>query len=154
MFLSIFTDVIPFGGFGGYVDPPAPKLVKKVINLVDESVLEFASLLEYFDIFPDESLIEFDIVIGWYEYRFVHLVFYFNVYVEMARFSHVFVTKVDYFWVSREVSAEVAGDSWNRKIYYALHVLTNKCMPKHYSLQFSQNIIYFLCTEQGIAIEP
>ena len=154
MFLSIFIDVIPCGGFSGYVDPPGPELITQVVNLVDESVLKFALLLKYFDIFPGKLLIEFDIVLGWYEYRFVLLVFYFNVYVKMARFSHIFITKVDYFLVSQEASTEVAGDSWNRKIYYALHILTNKHTPKHYSLQFSQNMTYFLCTEQGIAIEP
>ena len=60
MYLSIFPDVVPCGGLGGYVHPPADKLVTKFINLVDESVLEFTSLLEY----SDESLVEFDIVIG------------------------------------------------------------------------------------------
>ena len=47
----------------------------------------------------------------------------------MARFSHVIVTKVDYFWVSWEASTEVAGETWNRKIYYALHALTNERTP-------------------------
>ena len=65
MFLSIFTDVIPCGGISGYVHPPAPELEVLFINLVDESVLEFASLLELFDIFPDEVLVEFFVVVRW-----------------------------------------------------------------------------------------
>ena len=68
MFLSIFTNVIPCGGIGGYVHPPAFELKVQFVNLVDESVLEFASLLEQFDIFPDEVLVEFLFVVRWYEY--------------------------------------------------------------------------------------
>ena len=68
MFLSIFTNVIPCGSISGYVHPPAPELEVQFVNLVDESVLEFASLLEQFDIFPDELLVEFLVVVWWYEY--------------------------------------------------------------------------------------
>ena len=70
MFLSVFTDVVSCGGVGGYVHPPAPELEAHFVNLVDKSVLEFASLLEQFDIFADEAVVEFLVVIWWQEYRF------------------------------------------------------------------------------------
>ena len=72
MFLLVFTDVVSCGGVGGYVHPPAPKLEAHFVTLVDESVLEFASLLDQFDIdiFVDEALVEFIVVIRWQEYRF------------------------------------------------------------------------------------
>ena len=70
MFLSVFTDVVSCSGVGGYVHPPAPELEAHFVNLVDKSVLEFASLLEQFDIFVDEAVVEFLVVIWWQEYRF------------------------------------------------------------------------------------
>ena len=70
MFLSVFTNVVSCGSVSGYVHPPAPELEAHFVNLVDESVLEFASLLEQFDIFADEALVEFLFVIWWQEYRF------------------------------------------------------------------------------------
>ena len=54
--------------------------------------------------------------------------------MEMARFSHLFITKVYEFRVMRESSIELAVEPLNRKIYYGLHVMTNKHTPKHYSL--------------------
>ena len=74
MFLSVFTDVVSCGSVSGYVHPPAPELEALFINLVDESVLEFASLLELFDIFVDEALVEFLVVIWWQEYQFYSLI--------------------------------------------------------------------------------
>ena len=68
MFLSVFIDVVSCGGVRGYVHPPAPELEAHFVNLVDESVLEFASLLEQFDIFADKALVEFLVVIWWQEY--------------------------------------------------------------------------------------
>ena len=76
MFSSIFTDVIPCGSISGYVHPPAPELEVLFLNLVDKSVLEFASLLQLFDIFPDEALVEFLVVIWWQEYRFEFFILY------------------------------------------------------------------------------
>ena len=64
MSLSIFTDVVPCGSLGGYVHPQASKLISNFIHLVDKAVLELVALLEFFDVFSDESLVEFDIVIG------------------------------------------------------------------------------------------
>ena len=74
MFLSVFTNVVSCSSVGGYVHPPAPKLEAPFFNLVDESVLEFASLLELFDIFADEVLVEFLVVIWWQKYQFYFLV--------------------------------------------------------------------------------
>ena len=70
MFLSVFTNVVSCSGVSGYVHPPAPELEAHFVNLVDKSVLEFASLLGQFDIFADEALVEFLVVIQWQEYRF------------------------------------------------------------------------------------
>ena len=74
MFLSVFTNVVSCGSVGGYVHPQAPKLEALFVNLVDEAVLEFASLLELFDIFVDEALVEFLVVTWWQEYQFYFLV--------------------------------------------------------------------------------
>ena len=58
-------DVVPCGVFGDDVQPPASKLISNFIDLVDEAVLKLQALLESFDMFSDESLVEFEIFIGW-----------------------------------------------------------------------------------------
>ena len=126
MFLSILTDVVSCSSVGGYVHPPAPKLGALVINLVDESVLELASLLDFFDIFMDEVLVELLVVIRWYKYRFYFVVPRVSMQVPMAIFSYVFETVVYLYGVLWEASAELATLTWNWKIYYALHFMTKK----------------------------
>ena len=126
MFLSVFTDVVSCSSVGGYVHPPAPKLEALVINLVDESVRELASLLELFDIFTDKALVELLVVIWWHEYQFYFLVLRVSMQVPMTGFSYVFVTVVYLFGVLWETSTELAMLTWNRKIYYALHFMTKK----------------------------
>ena len=113
MFLSVFTDVVSCGSVGGYVHSPAPELGALVINLVDESVLELASLLELFDIFTDEALVELLVVIWWYEYQFYFIILWVSMQVPMAIFSYVFVTVVYLFGVLWEASAELATLTWN-----------------------------------------
>ena len=93
--------------------PPAPKLEALVINLVDESVLELASLLELFDIFMDKVLVELLVVIRWQEYQFYFLVLRVSMQVPMAIFSYVFVTVVYLFGVLWEASTELAMFTWN-----------------------------------------
>ena len=130
MFLSVLTDVVSCGSVGGYVHPPAPELKALLINLVDEFVSELASLLDFFDIFMDEALVELLVVIQWHEYRFYFIVLRVSMQVPMAIFSYVFVTVVYLFGVLWEVSAELAMLTWNWKIYFALdlHFMTKKPM--------------------------
>ena len=108
MFLSVFTDVVSCGSVGGYVHPPAPELGTLVVNLVDESVLELALLLELFLIFMDEALVELLVVIRWHEYRFYFIILRVSMQVPMAIFSYVFVTVVYLFGVLWEASTELA----------------------------------------------
>ena len=93
--------------------PPAPELGALVINLVDESVLELASLLDFFDIFMDEALVELLVVIWWHEYQFYFVILRVSMQVPMAIFSYVFVTVVYLFRVLWEASAELARLTWN-----------------------------------------
>ena len=113
MFLSVLTDVVSCCNVGGYVHPPAPELGALVINLVDESVLELASLLDFFDIFMDEALVELLVVIWWHEYQFYFVILRVSMQVPMAIFSYVFVTVVYLFGVLWEASAELARLTWN-----------------------------------------
>ena len=115
MFLSVLTDVVSCSSVSGYVHPPAPELRALVVNLVDKSVFELASLLELFDIFMEEVLVEFLVVIWWHKYRFYFVVLRFSMQVPMAIFSYVFVTVVYLFGVLWEASAELARLTWNWK---------------------------------------
>ena len=108
MFLSVLTDVVSCGSVGGYVLPPAPKLGALVTNLLDESVLELALLLYFFDIFMDEALVELLVVIQWHKYRFYFVILRVSMQVRMAILTYVFVTVVYLFRVLWEVSAELA----------------------------------------------
>ena len=50
--------------------------------------------MDFFDIFTDETLVEFLVVIWWQEYRFYFGILGVNMQVPMAIFSYVFVTVV------------------------------------------------------------
>ena len=113
VFLSDVTDVVSCGSVGGYVHPPAPKLGALVINLVDESILELASLLYFFDIFTNEVLVELLVVIRWHEYRFYFVILRVSMQVPMAIFTYVFVTVVYLFGVLWVASAKLTRLTWN-----------------------------------------
>ena len=67
--------VVPCGGFGVQVHLPASIIISTFILLVDEALAELVELLDFFDMFCDESSVEVDFVIWGYKDKFCLFIF-------------------------------------------------------------------------------